>query len=56
MFHHFGPDLESISKGLNRENWKEERIRGQILLFVRDNGGLLTRCGRVWVPVAGRVM
>ena len=40
---------------LKKENWKIERIRGQILLFVQDNRGLLTQCSRVWVPASGGV-
>ena len=51
------PLLDMIKKarveGLERENYKIERIWGQIPLFVRDGRGLLTRCGKVWVPVSG---
>ena len=51
--------LDMIKKaqveGLKRENWKLERIRGQIPLFVWDGRGLLTQCGRVWVPTSGGV-
>lgn len=41
--------------GFKRENYKEERIMVQISTFVRDSHGLLTQCGKVWVPVAGGV-
>ena len=34
-----------------KENWKEEMIKVQILLFIRDSWGLLTRCGRVWLSI-----
>lgn len=41
----FSPLLELIKKpqveGLEKENWKKERIRGQILLFVRVVVGYL---------------
>ena len=33
---------EDQVEGLKRENWKLERIRGQIPLFVRDGRGVLT--------------
>ena len=46
---------EAQVKGLKKENWKTERIRGHIPLFVRDSQGLLTRCGRVWVSITGGV-
>ena len=53
------PSLDLIKKaqveGLKRENWKEEEIRGQISLFVRDSRGLLIQYDRVWVVVAGGV-
>ena len=45
--------MKSQVEGLTKENWKAERIRGKIPLFVRDNKGLLTLCGRVWVPTTG---
>ncbi|KAJ9546624.1 hypothetical protein OSB04_019167 [Centaurea solstitialis] len=35
------------------ENQNKERVRGQLPLMVRDSRGLLTRHGRVWVPLAG---
>ena len=37
------------------ENWKAERIKGQIPLFVRDSQGLLTQCGIVWASTSRRV-
>ena len=46
---------EAQVEGLKKENWKTEHIRGQIPLFFRDSQGLLTRCGRVWVPTFGKV-
>ncbi|KAJ9561641.1 hypothetical protein OSB04_006801 [Centaurea solstitialis] len=35
------------------ENQNRERVRGQLPLMVRDSRGLLTRYGRVWVPLSG---
>ncbi|KAJ9544596.1 hypothetical protein OSB04_024303 [Centaurea solstitialis] len=35
------------------ENQNKERVRGQLPMMVRDGRGLLTRHGRVWVPLAG---
>ena len=35
---------EAQVEGLKKENWKTERIWGQIPLFVRDSQGLLTQC------------
>ena len=46
---------EAQTEGVRDENWKIERIRGKITRFVSDSRGLLTRCGRVWVPVSGGV-
>ena len=46
---------EAQVKGVKKENWKIEKIRGQYPLFVKDSRGLLTQCGRVWVPVTGGV-
>ncbi|KAJ9552882.1 hypothetical protein OSB04_016927 [Centaurea solstitialis] len=34
------------------ENQKKERIKGQLVQLVTDSRGLLTRSGRVWVPVS----
>lgn len=42
-------------EGLRKENWKAKRIRGYIPLFFRDSQGLLTQCGRFWVPTPGGV-
>ena len=44
---------EAQVEGLEKENWKIKRIRGQIPLFVRDSRGLLTQYGRVWVTALG---
>ena len=44
---------EAQVEGAKKENWKIEKIRGQYPLFVKDRRDLLTRCGRVWVPVTG---
>ena len=48
------PLMDLIKKaqveGLKKENWKTEWIRRQVPLFIRDNRGLLTQYGRVWVP------
>ena len=53
------PLLDMIKKvqveGFKRENWKEESIWFHILLFVRDYRGLLTQCGRFWLPVSGGI-
>ena len=38
---------EAQAKGVRKENWKHERIRGDIDKFVTDSRGLLTWCG--WV-------
>ena len=46
---------EDQVEGLKKEKWKVEQIRGLIPLFIRDNQGLLTQCGRVWVPTLGGV-
>lgn len=52
----FSPMLDLIKKAqverLEKENYKEERIRDQITLFFRDSHGLLTQCDKLWVPVA----
>ncbi|CAH1438309.1 unnamed protein product [Lactuca virosa] len=46
---------EAQTKGVRQENWKIERIRGEIIRFVQDSRGLLTHCGRVWVPMSSGV-
>ena len=38
---------EARVEGVREENWKIERIRGEITKFILDSHGLLTRCGRV---------
>ena len=42
-------------EGMRQENWKLKRIRGENNRFVQDSRGLLTRCGRAWVPMSGGV-
>ena len=32
------------------ENWRQEKLRGEIDRFSTDSRGLLTRYGRVWLP------
>ena len=46
---------EAHAEGVREDNWKIERIRGEITRFVQDSHGLLTLCGRVWVPVSDGV-
>jgi hypothetical protein len=47
-------DLVRQSQGdaVKEENWKKERIKGQLAHLVPDSRGLLTRFGRVWVPAS----
>ena len=42
-------------EGMKPENRKLERIKGESARFVQDSRGLLTRYGRVWVPMTGGV-
>ena len=42
-------------EGMRPENWKLERIKGERARFFQDSRGLLTRYGRVWVPMSGGV-
>lgn len=35
---------------VKEENQKEERIKGQMALMIKDSRELLTRYGRIWVP------
>ncbi|KAJ9546254.1 hypothetical protein OSB04_025961 [Centaurea solstitialis] len=44
---------QSQADAIKVENQKKERIKGQLPQLVTDSRGLLTRFGRVWVPVAG---
>ncbi|KAJ9541670.1 hypothetical protein OSB04_028176 [Centaurea solstitialis] len=44
---------QSQADAIKEENQKKERIKGQIPQLVTDSRGLLTRFGRVWVPVIG---
>ncbi|KAL7601481.1 hypothetical protein Lser_V15G23980 [Lactuca serriola] len=46
---------EAQVEGVWEENWKIDRIRDEIAIFVPDSRGLLTCCGRVWVPMFGGV-
>ena len=46
---------EDHAKGVREENWKIERIGGEIARFIMDSRGLLTRCGRLWVRMSGGV-
>ncbi|KAJ9544144.1 hypothetical protein OSB04_023851 [Centaurea solstitialis] len=39
-------------EAVKEENQKKERIKGQLVQLVTDSRGLLTRSGRVWVPVS----
>ncbi|KAJ9545458.1 hypothetical protein OSB04_025165 [Centaurea solstitialis] len=39
-------------EAVKEENQKKERIKGQLDQLVTDSRGLLTRSGRVWVPVS----
>ena len=53
--HLMGLIREAQIEGVREENWKKERIRGEITIFVLDSRGLLTRCGQVWVPMYGGI-
>ncbi|KAJ9561205.1 hypothetical protein OSB04_006365 [Centaurea solstitialis] len=44
---------QSQADAIKEENQKKERIKGQLPQLVTDSRGLLTRFGRVWVPVSG---
>ncbi|KAJ9539497.1 hypothetical protein OSB04_032230 [Centaurea solstitialis] len=44
---------QSQADAIKVENQKKERIKGQLPQLVTDSRGLLTRFGRVWVPVTG---
>ncbi|KAJ9552277.1 hypothetical protein OSB04_016322 [Centaurea solstitialis] len=44
---------QSQADAVKEENQKKERIKGQLPQLVTDSRGLLTRFGRVWVPVSG---
>ena len=46
---------EAWAEGVQKEKWKQERIRGEIDRFVRECLGLLTRCGWFWVIVSGGI-
>ncbi|KAJ9556778.1 hypothetical protein OSB04_011392 [Centaurea solstitialis] len=44
---------QSQADAIREENIRKERIKGQLPQLVTDSRGLLTRFGRVWVPVSG---
>ena len=41
---------EDLDKRVKKENWKQERLRGEIGRSSTNNRGLLTLYGCVWVP------
>ena len=41
---------ETQTEALKEENWKQNRIKGQVLNLEDDSRGLKTRWGRVWTP------
>ncbi|KAJ9564288.1 hypothetical protein OSB04_000254 [Centaurea solstitialis] len=41
-----------LREAIKADNQKRERIKGQVDQLAADNRGLLTRYGRVWVPVS----
>ncbi|KAJ9553882.1 LOW QUALITY PROTEIN: hypothetical protein OSB04_017927 [Centaurea solstitialis] len=43
---------QSQVEAIKADNQKRERIKGQVDQLVADSRGLLTRYGRVWVPVS----
>ncbi|KAJ9553505.1 hypothetical protein OSB04_017550 [Centaurea solstitialis] len=43
---------QSQADAIKKENQKRDRIKGQLAQLVPDGRGLLTRLGRVWVPVS----
>ena len=42
---------EAQTEALKEENWKRNRIKGQVLNLEDDSWGLKTRWGRVWIPL-----
>ncbi|KAD2805396.1 hypothetical protein E3N88_38773 [Mikania micrantha] len=42
--------IEAQVEALKEENWKRDRIKGQIHNLDEDERGLKTRWGRVWIP------
>ena len=46
---------EAKTEGVKKENWKQERLTGEVDKFATDSRGLLTRYGRIWVPDFGGV-
>lgn len=46
---------EAQAEGIKMENWKKEKIRGQIDRFITDSWMLLIQYGGVWVLVSGGV-
>ncbi|KAJ9547488.1 hypothetical protein OSB04_020031 [Centaurea solstitialis] len=43
---------QSQEEAVKKENQRKERIKGHVDQLVADSRGLLTRYGRVWVPVS----
>ena len=41
---------EAQDERVKKENYKNERLMGEVNRFTTDNRGLLTRYGWVWVP------
>ncbi|KAD2805228.1 hypothetical protein E3N88_38605 [Mikania micrantha] len=41
---------EAQQEAIKEENWKRDRIKGQVKNLEEDERGLLTRWGRVWIP------
>ena len=41
---------EDQAEGVMKENWKQERLMGEVDRFATDRRGLLTWYRRVWVP------
>ncbi|KAK9049844.1 hypothetical protein SSX86_031187 [Deinandra increscens subsp. villosa] len=46
---------EAQIEAVKEENWKKERIVGQVKDLVDEESGIKTRFGRVWVPNTGDV-
>ncbi|KAJ9562321.1 hypothetical protein OSB04_007481 [Centaurea solstitialis] len=50
--YNFGVISQSQVEAIKADNQKRERIKGQVDQLAADSRGLLTRYGRVWVPVS----
>lgn len=46
---------EAQVEAVKKENWKHERLMGEVDRFPTDSRELLTRYGRVWVPNFGGI-